>query len=1018
MRRPQPIAGLQTKKKWPLHEPLKLLLVSAAPKDQTRLHVENELLKAAYALEEPMANRRVIVDEVLNCTREKLGEILRCNVDSGYDILYFTGHGHFDGQDGYLILEKGDGAADPVSANDVVTLLRRQRETFSLVFLNCCNAAAVGDEETTGKNGFGDVARKILKMGVPHVVATQASIYDDTGREAMKTFFEELGQGVFNPIRALVSARAAVDNDANPYHDFYHFVHLSTWTGNETWEIRPRPKEEGVRLTEEEQAAYRSEHYIELDKNFVGRFEYISRIEEAWWNESAHVVGLHGLGGIGKTYLCSRMQQRVLTYAVPAKRLNKCIFIDFRQGTGHTLGLFLNQLIGIAHDLGFSEYEKVVEDDEKFPTALEKLREFRRWLDSRFQGKVLLIMDNLESALDEEGIFRDEELGKWFRLLVGQTSKATRILVTCRFRFEFFPDGRDIVEGRWFHLGELGITERLCFLNRWADLRSKTWEEKEEILQTAGGHPYLLKMVLKYVQRNRDLPEAILKASKETAAYARLDGFLSMLSPDALEWLIVAAVFPEPRFEYGIMNTLIIRDDVEDAEVMEKTFAQATEEWTKLSLAAVEENVIHMDPLLVFQLLDNEESSFRQTGEKIEDLRNAVGQFFLILAKQTEGRPQKATILRLGVENVLTQGDMDLINSYLQECANVFHGFVPGSVFADMVGRVEERLFAMGDELSFFTLGFCAETLTGMRLFSRALALYSRMLADSRMPETYIGNCYNSIGIVYQKQRQWEPALENYQQALQWYEKTGNHFELGGTYHQIGRVYEEQRQWEPALENYQQAFQWNEKTGNHFQLGSTFHQIGYIYAEQRQWDLALENYQQALQWYEKTGNHFQLGGTYHLIGRVYQEQRQWDPALENYQQAIQWNEKTGNHFQLGGTYHQIGRIYEEQRQWDPALENYQQALQWNEKTGNHFELGGTYHQIGRVYEEQEDITNALSFYKTGLLISLQNGNQDHANVILESLACIFPKLSPEQIETLENELGEELVQKLKESSAS
>ncbi|MCX6583413.1 MAG: hypothetical protein NT166_24820 [Candidatus Aminicenantes bacterium] len=497
IRRPQPMAGPQTKKKWPLHEPLKLLLVSASPKDQTRLHVENELLKAA---------------------------------------------------------------------------------------------------------------------------------------------------------------RAAVDNDANPYHDFYQFVHLSTWTGDETWEIRPRPKEEGVRLTEEEQAAYRSEHYIELDKNFVGRFEYISRIEETWWNESAHVVGLHGLGGIGKTYLCSRMQQRVLFYAVPAKRLNKSIFIDFRQGTGHTLGLFLNQLTGIAHDLGFSEYEKVVEDDEKFPTALEKLREFRRWLDSRFQGKVLLILDNLESALDEAGLFRDEELGKWFRLLVGQTSKATKILVTCRFRFEFFPDGRDIVEGRWFHLGELGITERLCFLNRWADLRNKTWEEKEEILQAAGGHPYLLKMVLKYVQRNRDLPEAILKASKETAAYARLDGFLSMLSPDALEWLIVAAVFPEPRWMNGILITRSIRDVVKDMETLPKTFQQATEEWTKLSLAAVEDNEITIDPLLVFQLLDNEESLFRQTGEKIEDLRNAVGRFILLLAGQTEERPGKATILRLGVETVLAQG--------------------------------------------------------------------------------------------------------------------------------------------------------------------------------------------------------------------------------------------------------------------------------------------------------------------------------------------------------------------------
>ncbi|HLP62110.1 MAG TPA: tetratricopeptide repeat protein, partial [Candidatus Deferrimicrobium sp.] len=490
-----------------------------------------------------------------------------------------------------------------------------------------------------------------------------------------------------------------------------------------------------------------------------------------------------------------------------------------------------------------------------------------------------------------------EELGQWFRLLIGQTAKATKILVTCRSRFEFFPDGRDIVEGRWFHLGELGVTERLCYLNRWADLRNKTWEEKENILQAAGGHPYLLKMVLKYVQRNRDLPGAILKAAKETAAYARLDGFLSMLSPEALEWLVVAAVFPEPRFEFGIMNTRIIRDNIEDAETIEKTFQQAAEEWTALSLAAVAENEIHIDPLLIFQLLDNEESIFRQTGEKIESLRNAVGRFFLLLAGQTEERPQKANTLRLGVETVLAQGDMDLLIDYLQECADVFHGHVPGSVFADIVARVEERLLARGDERSFHTLGFCAQTLTGMRLFSKALALYLRMLGDPRMPEKYIGDFYHQIGMVYQEQPEWSPALANYQQAIEWYEKTGNHFELGGTYHQIGMV------------------------------------------------------------------------------------------------------------------------YFRQRDWSPALANYQQAIEWYEKTGNHFELGGTYHQIGRVYEAQDDITNALSFYKTGLLFSLQNKNPDAA-IMRKSLARIFPKLSPEQVQTLENELGAEAVQAIKERSSS
>lgn len=67
---------------------------------------------------------------------------------------------------------------------------------------------------------------------------------------------------------------------------------------------------------------------------------------------------------------------------------------------------------------------------------------------------------------------------------------------------------------------------------------------------------------------------------------------------------------------------------------------------------------------------------------------------------------------------------------------------------------------------------------------------------------------------------------------------------------------------------------------------------------------------------------------------------------------------------------------------------------------------------------QENIPNAISFYKTRLLFSLQNGNQDAAGLNFLSLARIFPKLSPDQVETLKNELGEKVVQKLKEHSSS
>ena len=51
---------------------------------------------------------------------------------------------------------------------------------------------------------------------------------------------------------------------------------------------------------------------------------------------------------------------------------------------------------------------------------------------------------------------------------------------------------------------------------------------------------------------------------------------------------------------------------------------------------------------------------------------------------------------------------------------------------------------------------------------------------------------------MYEEQRNWPQALENYQQGIVWNIKTGNEYGLGITYHQIGRIYEEQADFAKA----------------------------------------------------------------------------------------------------------------------------------------------------------------------------------------------------------------------------
>jgi len=1016
-----------------IHSPLRMALISASPNDQSQLMVEDELITVAFALDEPMAAGRLVVDEIMNCTRAKLLEALRGN---RYDIVYFTGHGSLQGEVGSIVLELDDGSTDLMSADDFAISLRSQKG-LGLLFLNCCNAAAVGAARSASWQSFGDVARKAMRQGAPEVIATQSAIFDGTGRKVMKTFFAELcREDGFDAAAALATARSDVENDQSQFHDFYQFVHLSALAQGACREVIPSVPEQPDRRGAESDVLFHTPNRMEIGRNFVGRFSYISRLEEAWWSDDVKVVGIHGLGGIGKTFFCARMEQRARNHHLPAKSLPKSIWIDFREGTGSTLSGFLRQLDGIARDVGFQTFNRVLDDHEAYPSPLEKFRPWFMQLTEHCHGRALLILDNLESAIDEEGRFRDPELGAWFVELLVRTP-GWKVLVTCRYRFEFFPGGRCLAAGRWLHLTEMGITERLALINRDSELRKRDEADKRQILKTVGGHPYIIKLVADYLRTHPELPEALRLAGERTAEYAQLDWFLSLLTPDELDWLLVAVLFPEPKSGQLMTFVKMIRDDFEHGDGVEGSFNAAVRRLSGLSLAGSDDDGLHVHPLIASQLLSNQASRHRQPEERIDATRRAIAILFLDLA-QDKPRQQKALLLQQGADAALAQSDSELLKVYLQDCAAVFHGCVPASIFADLVRRAEGALLAAADEAAFYTLGFCAQTLFEMRHFKAATDILTRHLAHGQLPpglrgkviatlgtiflgqrrwpqalESFqqalewdeqagqyheLGSTWHQIGIVYWEQGQWLQALESYQKALDWKERSGQHHELGATWHQIGIVYGEQRQWLQALESYQKALDWNEQTGQHHQLGATWHQIGRMHEEQRQWLQALESYQKALDWKERSGQRHGLGSTWHQIGIVYWEQRQWPQALESYQKALAWMEQTGQHHQLGKTWHQIGIVYWEQRQWPQALESYHKALDWKERSGQHHQLGSTWNQIGMVYEEQQDFAAALQNYLQAWGLCSEAALSEEAAIVLHSLRRLFSLLTAQDRE--------------------
>lgn len=168
--------------------PLRLLAVAASPRDLPPLDLERErrlLAEAAAPLE---AQGRLVLKWLQDISAEQLEQELR---GGPYHVFHFAGHGHFDrGRDrGFLALSRPDGRSDRIPTESLGVLLSNAR--VQLAVLNCCEGA------TGSRTGvFSSMAAKLLKMGVPSVVAMQRAVPDTTAIAFAAAFYGALCEGL------------------------------------------------------------------------------------------------------------------------------------------------------------------------------------------------------------------------------------------------------------------------------------------------------------------------------------------------------------------------------------------------------------------------------------------------------------------------------------------------------------------------------------------------------------------------------------------------------------------------------------------------------------------------------------------------------------------------------------------------------------------------------------------------------------------------------------------------------
>jgi len=114
-------------------------------------------------------------------------------LEGRFHLFHFIGHGEFDGDRAFLQLNAEDGASEYIDDARFVGLFANH-PTLKMVFLNACKGA-----ETSPTTPLAGMAYRLVRQGVPAVIAMQYAIYDEAAilfsREFYRSLFKSRARG-------------------------------------------------------------------------------------------------------------------------------------------------------------------------------------------------------------------------------------------------------------------------------------------------------------------------------------------------------------------------------------------------------------------------------------------------------------------------------------------------------------------------------------------------------------------------------------------------------------------------------------------------------------------------------------------------------------------------------------------------------------------------------------------------------------------------------------------------------
>ncbi|MBB5866669.1 tetratricopeptide (TPR) repeat protein [Allocatelliglobosispora scoriae] len=917
-----------------------------------------------------------------------------------FDVLHLSGHASLhDGQPVFLVEDEFGGMAYATADKVAQALAGRWPR---LIFVSASFSGGATSE------GLPSMSESLVRAGAPAVLGWALPVGDVSATEFAAGLYRALAAG--EPLdQAVIAARRSL------YHRMrasWHLLRMYADRSPLAAMVTPLNSKGragiGVRAADQKFLDPQTQlSRVAARSVFVGRRRVIQRClrtlkQPAGAAGGAEGLVLHGMGGLGKSSLASRLLERMPTHQ-RAVWYGRVDLTKFRELTDKIQFPAIEQQIEAAQLL----------DNEQVPLPV-RLRYLLRADGPLGATPCLFVFDDFEVGnLDPHAgshILSPAmaEILPALLKAIRDTGSRSRVIVTSRYRFPTPAGCRITIES----LETLTAIEQAKKLANLTNLRPGSTLDagiRTRAIEAAAGNPRLLDWLDLIAADNTLDVDLLLTAITDEAERFRRETILATnllhSQPVELQRMLAKVNVVELPIPFATVSALVDHPDA----------AGYIERATQLGLLEMGTDPISgqarfyvsslLSPLIRPLLTDGEyvhacvsaaRSLYEEWGAPFDvqaslskahepDVQTPQRTQRRWSGAHTSGALAQMVVGLLEVHRLAVAGRDAAIAR--QVGGSVGRAWLRTSRFADVDTLATATLTLGPDAGAFYDRGGARASTGQPRLalgdFQEALTLYRA--ADDRGNEAAT---LTNIGLAYYGLGDRQQALTYYAQALPIQREVGDRAGEAVTLTNIGLAYYGLGDRQQALTYYAQALPIQREVGDRAGEAVTLTNIGLAYYGLGDRQQALTYYAQALPIQREVGDRAGEAVTLTNIGLAYYGLGDRQQALTYYAQALPIQREVGDRAGEAVTLTNIGLAYYGLGDRQQALTYYAQALPIQREVGDRAGEAVTLTNIGLAYYGLGDRQQALTYYAQALPIQREVGDRAGEAVTLTNIAMI------------------------------